>query len=68
MVRERDARANAVLGELHVEAALHANLAVKGAGLTIADAIDAALALNGSGGGSQGGPSTTTPGPLDVVP
>lgn len=39
---------------------------VQRAGLTIADAIDAALALNGSGGGSQGGPSTTTPytGPL----
>lgn len=39
------------------------------AGLTIADATEAALALNGSGGASNGGgASTTTPGFLDVVP
>jgi len=41
---------------------------VQRAGLTIADAVEAALALNGSGGAGQGGPSTTTPGTLDVVP
>lgn len=41
---------------------------VQRAGLTIADAVEAALELNGSGGASQGGPSTTTPGVLDVVP
>ena len=42
---------------------------VQRAGLTIADAIDSALALNGSGGASNGGgASTTTPGLLTVVP
>jgi len=41
---------------------------VQRAGFTIAAAVEAALELNGSGGGSQGGPSTTTPGTLDVVP
>jgi len=39
------------------------------AGLTIADAVEAALALNGSGGAvNGGGASTVTPGSLDVVP
>ncbi len=40
-------------------------------GLTITNATDAALALNGSGGTpppGSGGQSTTTPGTLDVVP
>ena len=41
------------------------------AGLTIADAVQSALDLNGSGGATpagSGGPSTTTAGVLDVVP
>ena len=41
---------------------------VQRAGLTIADAVEAALALNGSGGGTQGGPSTTTPYATQLVP
>ena len=41
---------------------------VQRAGLTIEDAVAAALELNGSGGAGQGGPSTTTPGVLNVVP
>lgn len=44
---------------------------VQRAGLTIAQATDEALGLNGTGGGTPpggGGPSQATPGVLDVVP
>lgn len=44
---------------------------VQRAGFTIAEATDAGLALNGTGGGPTpggGGPSQATPGVLDVVP
>ena len=44
---------------------------VQRAGLTIAQATDEALGLNGTGGGPPpggGGPSQATPGTLDVVP
>lgn len=44
---------------------------VQRSGLTIGDAVEAALALNGSGGvppAGSGGQSATTPGVLDVVP
>lgn len=44
---------------------------VQRAGLTIAQATDEALGLNGTGGGAPpggGGPSQATPGVLDVVP
>lgn len=44
---------------------------VQRAGLTIAQATDEALGLNGTGGGPPpggGGPSQATPGVLDVVP
>lgn len=46
-------------------------LEVQRSGLTITDAVEAALALNGSGGvppAGSGGQSATTPGVLDVVP
>ncbi len=44
---------------------------IQTAGLTIAQAVPDALALNGTGGAPQpggGGPSQATPGTLDVVP